>query len=217
MPKSRKKTTAPKSEESVTPAGLDIQRIKNFRPTRTQLVLLTLVGVGIIAWLNKGWFVAATVNGQPITAFKVNQKLNAAYKSEVLNQMINETLVEQEAAKKGVIVSPEELNQKIDQTVNEYGGKEVFESLLAQQGLNYPDFVAQTRLQLLVEKMFQNEIQPSEEEIVAFMQENRDNPEATDEAKFRATVIDQLKQSKLSEVFSEKFPELKKAANIQIF
>lgn len=178
---------------------------------------MVVVGIGILAWLNKGWFVAATVNGQPITTFEVNQKLNALYKPQVLNQLINEVLVEQEANTKKVAVSSTELEQRLGQVMSDYGGREVFESLLSQQGLTYTDFVNQTRLQLLVEKIYAPEIEPTEEEIVQFMEKNKDNPEATEPAKFKATVVDQLKQSKLSQVFSEKFPELRNSANIQTF
>ncbi len=197
--------------------SLRVSVIKNYRPNRSFWVLLIVVGLLALGYWKKGWFVAATVNNLPITTYELNQRLNKLYKQTVVAQMINEKLIEQEAAKKNTTVSDEEINNKLAETAQSYGGQEVFQMLLSQQGLSLDEFKNQTKLQLLVEKMYQSEIKPTDEEITQFMNENKDSPEATNEAKFKITAENQVKQQKLSKVFSDKFQELKKNANIQIY
>ena len=131
--------------------------------------------------------------------------------------MINEAILQQEATKKGVGITPADLDQKAKETEAQYGGTAAFDSLLSQQGLTRADFLAQTRIQLMVEKLYSNEASPSSADIDQFMKDNQNNPEASDAAKFRQTATDQIRQQNLSKIFNEKFQVLKQAAKIQIF
>lgn len=207
-----------KDEEDTTEEKVSsTSRLPRFRFGKKFLLILVLIAlVGLVYW-KKSWFVAATVNGQPITTLELNQRLSKTYKERTINQMVNEKILEQEARKKGISVTPQEIQSKITEVEEQYGGAETFDSLLAQQGITRDDFTKQTRLQLIVEKMYQNEASPSAQEIEQFLSENKDNPEATNAAKFRETAIENLKQQKLSEIFNQKFQELKQSANVQIF
>lgn len=193
---------------------------KNFinkKISKRTLIIIIVVGLLLLAYFKKSWFVAATVNNQPIISIELEQKLNQQYRTQVLNQLINEKIIEQEATKKGVIISPRAISDKIDETEKRYGGSENFNMLLSQQGANKDDFVKQIKLQLMVEKMYSSEIQPTEDEIKQFMEANKNDPEATDEAKFKQTATVAVKQQKLSTVFQTKFQELKTATKVQIF
>jgi hypothetical protein len=210
-----------KSEDTSTPLTSPItqavSRLKTYRPERSVYIALVIVGLALLAYFNKGWFVAASVNGQPITTLELQRRLNASYKEPVLNQMIGERILEQEGAKKGVVISQQDINGRVEQDEQSYGGKEVFEMLLSQQGLSRDDYQTRVKALLLIERMYQDEIKPNDEEIKAFMAENSTLPEATDEAKFRQFATDQLSQQKLSQVFSQKFSELRAAANVKFF
>lgn len=185
--------------------------------SKKALIFIVVVGLLLLAFYKKDWFVAATVNNQPITNLELQMRLNKQYKTQLLNQIVNEKIIEQEAAKKNIVVSPNDINQKVSQTEKQYGGAEAFNALLSQQGLSRDEFVKQIKLQLIVEKIYQNEIQPTEEEVKGFMDTNSSDPEATDAAKFRETAIESIKQQKLSNLFQTKFQELKQAAKVQIF
>ena len=89
--------------------------------------------------------------------------------------------------------------------------------LLSQQGLSREDYLTRVKALLLIERIYSAEIKPTDEEMKSFMEENASLPEATDEAKFKEFATTQLSQQKLSQVFSQKFSELRKSANIQIF
>lgn len=208
------KNTSPKlSFEKLT---LWLATIRSHPPKQIAWVLLIL-GLLIILYLNKNLFIAALVNNQPITTQELNTQMKKLYKERILNQMINEKILDQEARKKGVSVSPAEINEKIAEVEKSYGGKESFLMLLSQQGISEEEFTSQTKVRLLVEKLYSKEAQPSEDEIKKYVEANKDNPEATDAAKFRQSAQEILKQQKLGQIFTQKFQELKQKAKIQIF
>lgn len=173
--------------------------------------------MGALLYYKKGWFIAATINGQPITSLELNQRINQLYKDRVLTQMINEKILQQEATKNGIIITQTQLDQKITEVENQYGGKETFNNLLSQQGLTNEEFSRQTMLQLIAEELYKNDTTPTDEEIQKYINENADSPEATEPAKFRETVTNILKQDKLNTIFNEKFKQLRQSAKIQTF
>lgn len=216
MPKAKPKTSIiPLSVTSLI--SKIVHRLKNYRPSRRDSLFLIIAGLLILAYFNKGWFIAATVNGQPITTIELQRQISRSYREQVLNQIIGEKILEQEANKKGAHIVPAELQAKVSADEAAYGGKEIFEMLLAQQGLTRIDYEARVKSIILIEKLYSSEIKPTEEELKSFMQENSSLPEATDEAKFKSFATEQLSQQKLSKVFSEKFSELRKSADIKYF
>ena len=187
------------------------------RLSKKGFFLILILGLALLAFYKKQWFVAATVNNQPITMFEVIQRMSALYKEKTVTQLVNEKILEQEAMKNKIVVAQKEIDDKIIETENQYGGKETFDSLLTQQGLTRSELARQTRFQLIVEKLYEKEATVSAEDIQKFMDENSNIPEATEPAKFRQLAQDQLKQQKISQIFNEKFQSLKQAAKIQIF
>lgn len=180
-------------------------------------IVAVIIGLLLLAYYKKSWFVAAMVNNQPVTSLEVNQRLNQLYRTQILDQMINEKIIEQEAVKKGVMVTPKQINDRVAQTEQNFGGSDNFNALLAQQGVSRGEFTRQIKLQLLVEQIYKGEIQPTDQEVQQYMDANKNDPQASDSAKFKETATNTVKQQKLSKVFSEKFQALKQAAKIQIF
>ena len=206
-----------KKQSTKSPILHSINKIRAYRPVKRDYLALIIVGLAVLAFFNKGWFIAATVNGQPLTNLEVQKRLNSSYKESVVNQMVGEKILEQEGTKKGVVISQQDLNSRVEADEKSYGGKEVFEMLLSQQGLSREDYLTRVKALLLIERIYSAEIKPTDEEMKSFMEENASLPEATDEAKFKEFAATQLSQQKLSQVFSQKFSELRKSANIQIF
>lgn len=193
--------------------------ISDLSSNQRKKIFLTIfiIGLLLLVLYKKGLLLAATVNNEPITTIELNQKLNNLFKDRVLNQIINEKIIEQEASKKRISVSQGEIDSKIAAAEAQTGGKETFDSLLAQQGLTRSEFINQTKIQALIEKLYSSEATASAEEISKFMEDNKNSPEATDEAKFKMVAEDQIKQQKLSQIFQEKFQSLRQSAKIQIF
>src|SRR3989344_4104225 len=170
--------------------------LMNLKSSKKLYLGLIISGVLLLAIYKKNWFVAATVNGSPISNLELQTKLNAQFKTQILTQMINEKIIMDEARKGSAIPTEEEVNQKIKELETQVGGAETLDMLLSQQGQSRSSLKDQVRVQLAISKLYINEATVSAEEI-----------EATDA----------LKQQKLSEIFTQKFQDLRSKAKIQIF
>jgi len=111
---------------------------------------------------------AALVNGEPITLAEYQKSLDqfetsfreqglgpeseealAALRRQVLEQMINQKLIEQAAAREGITISEEELTAQIEEGKREMGGEEEFNEWLQANRMTYDDLRAMLRSQLL--------------------------------------------------------------------
>lgn len=183
---------------------------------KTALILGALVLLGIIFY-KKDLFVAATVNGTPVSTIELFGRMNQEHRSQTLDQLISEKLLLSEASNKGMKVNQEEVNKKISDLEGQFGGKENFDGLLAEQGQSRSTLDEQVRLQLIVEKLYLNEATVSSNEVDTFIKESTDFLQSTDAAEQRKEAEGVLKQQKLSQIFTERFQELKRTAKIQIF
>ena len=83
--------------------------------------ILIIAGLLLLAVYKKEWIVAATVNGSPVSNIDLQTRLNQQFRQNTLNQMINEKIILDEAAKNNVAVSEEDVNQKIKQVEDSLG------------------------------------------------------------------------------------------------
>lgn len=193
------------------------ERIISYRPSRKVYIILLIAGILLLAFYKKGWFIAATINGAPITSLDLLTRMNQQFRTNTLNQLINEKIILQQASKNNISVSDEEINSKIGELEKQVGSAQVFESLLSQQGQTKNSIKQQIRLQLIIEKLYQNEATVSGSEVDNFIKTNPQALQATEEASQRKEAADTLKQQKLNQIFSQKFQELKQKADVKIF
>lgn len=191
--------------------------LKNFRSSKKFYIILIIAGVLLLAVFKKGWFVAAMVNGTPITNLELQMKLNQQFRTQILNQLVNEKIIAGEARKNGAIPTQTEIDSKIAELEENVGGKDVLDSMLAQQGQTKTDLKDQIWIQLAITKLYDKEATVSADEVTNFIVQNKDQLQSTDSAKQQQEAYDILKNQKLSQIFSEKFQELRSAAKIQIF
>ena len=131
--------------------------------------------------------------------------------------MINEQIVYDEAKKKNIVVTDNDINNKIASIEKQVGGAQSLDQLLKQQGQDRSTLKDQVKLQLTIEKLYDNEATVSAKEIDQFIAANKNQMTATDSAGQKIEAEQTLKQQKISQIFQEKFPQLKQAANIQIY
>lgn len=204
-------------ETEATNVQTSTSPLTSWRPNKTFYLILGLALLISFFILKKNWFVAATVNGTPISNFELLNRLNAQYRSQTLGQMINEQLILEEAKKNNLTVSASDIDQKISQLEKNVGGAETLDSLLSQQGQTRNSLKSQLRLQIMVEKLYSNEASVSAQEVEDFISQNGSQLQATESAAQIQEAAEILKQQKISSAFGEKFPQLKQAAKIQIF
>lgn len=202
------------------------EKILNFRKSKIFYILLIAAGLLLLFIYKKNWIVAATVNGSPITNLELQMRLNKQFRSQTLTQLINEKIILTEAAKNNALATEEEINKKISEIEAQVGGAQGLDSLLAQQGQNRDSIRQQLRLQASIEKLYAQEATVSAEEVAKFIEENKqslpsydgkDQLSASESAKLEKEATDALKSQKLTQIFSQKFQDLRSKAKIQIF
>lgn len=185
--------------------------------TKKMLLVGILAVLLILGFYKKNWIVAATVNGSPITFLEVLVRLNQDFKTQALDQLINEKIILGEARKKNVQVDKQEVGSKISEIEGQFGGAAGLDSILSQQGQTRRSLEEQIKIQLMMEKLYASEATVSSQEIDNFIKENASLLQSKDSAKQKEEAENALKQQKLSQTFSQKFQELKQQAQIKIF
>ena len=191
--------------------------LKSFKFNKFVIIAIVIIAVTLLFTYKKNWIVAASVNGGMISNFEVLSRLNNQYRTQILNQMINEKIILQEAQKQNVLVTPNEINDKIATLEKSVGGKETLDGLLTQQGQTRTGLQDQIKIQLIIEKLYVNEASVSASEITAFVAQNEGQFQATDSAGQQKEAEDSLKQQKLGTLFNQKFQELKTAAKVSTY
>lgn len=189
----------------------------NFKRSKTFYLILIALGLTLLVFFKKSWFIAAMVNNVPITNLELQSKLNQQFKTQILNQLINEKIILSEANKAMAIPSEAEIDKKIVELETNVGGKDTLDSLLAQQGQTRVSLKDQIRVQLAISKLYEKEATVSAEEVAKFIEQNKDQMRATESAQQEIEATESIKNQKLSQLFSQKFQELRQKAKIQIF
>lgn len=191
--------------------------LKSYRPNKKAYLIIFVIGLLILSYYKKSWFVVATVNGSPITNYELLSRMDKQYHQQILTQMINEKLLLGEAQKNGVTIGESDVNQKISQIETSVGGAQVLDGLLSQQGQTRVGLRDQVKLQLTIEKMYEKDASVSSQEVADFISKNKDQLQSSDSAEQSKEATDIIKQQKISKIFGDKFQQLKTQANIKTF
>ncbi len=192
-------------------------KFTKFKFDKRAYLILIVIGILLLALYNKSLFIAATINGMPLTNLELQMKLNDQFRTQMLNQLVNEKIIMNEAAKNSAVPSQQEVDQKIADLEETVGGKDALNSLLAQQGQNRNQLRDQIMVQLAITKLYTKDATVSADEVTKFIDTNKAQLQASDSAGQEKEATDTLTQQKLSQIFSQKFQELRQKANIKIF
>jgi foldase protein PrsA len=204
------------------------KKVKAFRRTvykrknRRRLLIVSGVTTALIliGTVYFKFFVAAVVNGRIIARSSVVKPLEAQGGAQVLDDLITKELIFQEAKKRKIIVTQEEINQEIEnvKSLVESQGATLDEALRLQ-GQTKESFVELLRVQKIVEKLFEKELKVTKTEITSYFEENKasfgEDAELTSD--LQEQVRKRLRQEKLTNNFQEWVAELRQKANIKRF
>ncbi len=234
MPRARKTTkketkgtkVSPRTVKSSTSKTSAQERAKiatayvqeNIKKPKVYISLIVVVLL-VIAFLFKNLFVVALVNGQPIFRSQYQQELEAQAGKQVMNSLVTQSLIEQEAARRHVTVSQSELDAQIKTIQNQLAAQgQTLDSALAAQGLSQSQFMEQLRLQALLQKMLGNKIAVSDAEVSDYINKNQASlPTGESQAQIKAQVKQQLQQQKLSQQAQALIQQLQAKAHINYF
>lgn len=181
------------------------------------IVLVILIAVGL--YFAKGLFVAAIVNGMPISRLSVIKELENQGGKQTLQGIIDEKIIESELDKQKVSVSPEEIDEqmkKIEEQVTSQGG--TLAEALSQQGLTAEKLREQIIIQEKLKKVLADKIAVSDTDIDAYIAESKAAPpEGVSPEDFRKQISEQLRQQKFQKEAQAWITDLTGSAKVKYF
>lgn len=120
----------------------------------------------------------ATVNGTKITKNDLLDTLQQYYGesiTSVLDRMITEEVVGQEAKAKNITLTDADLNAEVSALKIDYGSDENFQSFLAYYGMSEDDLKNELKLTTLVRLLLQGSVEVTDEEVQTYFDENKAN------------------------------------------
>lgn len=202
-------------QESKTYVNLKFKKPKPLYIAIGVAVILIIIAL----FFAKGLFVAATVNGSPISRLSVIAELEKQGGKQALEAIIDKKLIETELNKKGVSASKEDVDseiEKIKAQVTSQGG--TLEMALAQQGLTEEKLREQITIQKKLEKLLADKVAVSEAEIDAYIKDSKATlPKDVKMEDFRKQISDQLKQQKFQQEAQKWVSDLTTNAKIKYY
>ncbi|MFD0717154.1 peptidyl-prolyl cis-trans isomerase [Paenibacillus sp. GCM10027626] len=118
--------------------------------------------------------IAAVIGGEVITKGAFQRELELQYGETVLRTMLVRTAIQLEADAYELAVSPEELQSELDRMIAGYESEEQFYAVMQSQLGMSPDAVREeAAYRLLLEKIATRTVEVSDEEIDAYIDENK--------------------------------------------
>lgn len=162
-------------------------------------IAIVVVVVVLLAILFKSVFVAAMVNGEPITRLSVVTALEKQGGKAMLDGLITKKLIFQEATKRNITVTQGDIDaeiKKISANIQVQGS--TLDQALASQGMTQSDLNDELRIQLALNKMVGTDVSVTTKEVDDFVAANKAQmAPGTTEVQFREQATAQLKQQRL--------------------
>ncbi|MBX4188093.1 MAG: SurA N-terminal domain-containing protein [Candidatus Doudnabacteria bacterium] len=206
------------SEFASAPSPKKSFNLKRFINYKVLALILAVVIVGSLAYYYKSFFVAATVNGKPISRWAVIKELEQQSGREALDSLITEKLISAEAKKQNVQVSEDEINVRIKQLEGQIAAQGgTLDEMLATQGVSKADLEDQIVLQVKAEKILGDKLNVTEEDVIKFVADSGQALEAGKEEEQKAQIRENIKQQKFNEQIVAWIDDARTKASINEF
>jgi parvulin-like peptidyl-prolyl isomerase len=186
--------------------------------------LYIAIGVAVILiivalFFAKGIFVAATVNGSPISRWSVIKELEKQGGKQALEAIIDKKLIETELNKQKVTATKEEVDaeiEKIKAQVASQGG--TLEAALTQQGMTEEKLREQITIQKKLERVLADKVAVTDIEVNAYIKDSKAIPHDKETMEdFKKETIEQLRQQKFQQEAQKWVSDLTASAKIKYY
>jgi len=212
------------SQSNFSTQNNELKTVTNKSQTPQIKPYYVVIGVIIVALLSllyyfKSFFIVAIVNGQPIWRSTLNNQMAKQYGQQMLDTLITETLIEQQAKNKGIMIDDDKVaseTAKIEESVASQG--QTLDQILILQGMTRVDLKKQLRLNLMVEQLAGSDASASAEEVTNYIKDNSTTlPKDLTGNKLTEYVANLLASQKRSQIIQSWLVNLKQGAKIQTF
>jgi len=196
-------------------------RIRSLTRFANKKIVIPAIAIGLVLvalFYFKGTFVAATVNGSPISRLSVVSQLEKEGGKNVLDSLITEKLIESEVKKRGIVITDDEVDQEIKNIEISIAGQGgTLEAALQEQGMTMESLKKRIGTQKAVEKLLEDKIQVTDEEVSAYITESKITLPEGSEIEARKQISDQLRNQKLNQEASQWINEIRTEAKIKYY
>ena len=191
----------------------------NFLNKRNIILALVVVLVLAILILLKNQFIVVSVNGESINRLTLIRELEKQAGKKVLEGLVTNTLILQEAKKRNITITDNELNaeiKNIDENLKKRG--QSLDQVLTLQGLTIDKVKDQIKLNLIMKKLLSDKISVSDKDVSDYIEKNSKLiPQGANPDDTKNQVRQQLEQQKLQEKGQELIKSLQDKAKINYF
>lgn len=212
--------------EIIQPESMDVINESSHREIKKTIkinvkaivVAVVVVGLVVLGYTYRGLFVAAMVDGSPISRLLVVQKLEKTSGKSLLNNLIVEKLIQNEAKAKKITISNEEIDaavKKIEDQVKDQGG--VISEALAAEGMTLDDLRHNIVIRTEIEKLVADKTNVADQEVDQYIKDNKVGMPKGEEAGIKAQIKTELKDQKITAESKILISDLKAKAKIKYF
>ncbi len=185
---------------------------------KTAIIIAVVIIIGALAYAYKGLFIAATVDGSPISRLTVIQELEKASGKSLLDSLINEKLIQNEVSAKKIVVSDDEINSEIKTIGDQVAAQgNTLDAALAAQGMSIDDLKKRITIQKELEKLVADKINVTDEEVAQYIKDNEISIPEGKEAAIAGQIKNEIRNQKLNTEAQTLITDLKSKAKIQYF
>lgn len=162
------------------------------------VAVIALAAANIYQWrANSGSPTVATVNGSKITRAEYDKAVAQGDGGDILDNLISKRLVENDAAKRHITATPDEIDAKIKDTKAQLGSEEQWQQALAAQHLTELEARDLFRIDILLDKLTADKAQVTQADIQQYFDQNKDT-------QFQGKTIDQVQDQIKQQLTSDK-------------
>ncbi|MDP9353144.1 MAG: peptidyl-prolyl cis-trans isomerase [Chloroflexota bacterium] len=138
---------------------------------------------------------AAMVNGDPITFEELDTLLERRYAAQIIDQLIIERLIAQEAERQNITATEEEITAELERARGSLQPGQDFEQAVTEQFGGQEAFREQLRLNVLLQKMLAPQIKLTDAQLQQYYNENKQQFASPEELHVLRVVSDTREQA----------------------
>lgn len=138
---------------------------------------------------------AAVVNGEPISFEELDTVLERRYGAQIMDQLVIERIIEQEARRRNITVGPEDIEAELERVRRSVPAGQDFEQAVVQQFGSLDAFREQVRLNLFVQKMLESGVRITDQQIRQYYDQNKQMFAPPEERRVLRVVTDTREQA----------------------
>lgn len=158
-------------------------------------VIVAIAVIGLVVYLlvgNSSNYVAK-VGDTKITQDELNEAMQKQYGPTVVQALIIDNVIEQEAKKQNVSVSDKEIDAEVKAQEAQYGGTAALESALKSSNMEMADFKASVKTYLLTQKLMEPTLDITDEKLKAYFKENKTSYDTEKQVKASHILVEDKK------------------------